>query len=219
MSPWIVEGVRSALRPRGIGPAGAHMPSVCAALWHLSLLRSGTRLLFACVSDGGAPCVRASGPPASPTEPRRATRSSRPPAGVPRAPPCDGSGFPPPTSIRQTRRRDARPGPSVVMAALHRLWAVACGTGRDVSAGPGPLAELTHPNGARISSIGSALRGAPGAPARPGAAAVGLARRHRPADADRGRDRRIGLCGRGATNASAVCAGSTATRSPRCSGI
>ncbi len=66
--PLIVEGARSALRPRGVSASCADVPGLCPALWDLPLLRSRARLLFARVPDGGAPRVRARRPPPPSTE-------------------------------------------------------------------------------------------------------------------------------------------------------
>src|SRR5256712_13135649 len=189
-SPWIVEGAGSALRPRGVGPSCAHVPGMCPAGWDLSFLGSPPRLLLARVPGRGSVHLLAGGPSAPSTESGRTARSSRPPAGLSRAAARDGSGFPTPPSIRQTLRRGAGLGPSCVLAALHRLWAVACGAARDATMGPRSLAPLTAIDGAGISSIGSALRTAPRAPAGAGAPPARLARRRRTANADRGGDRR-----------------------------
>jgi hypothetical protein len=48
-----------------------------------------------------------------------------------------------PPAIRETRRCGAGLGPSDVITALHRLWAVACGAAGDTSTRPGRLAPLT----------------------------------------------------------------------------
>src|SRR3989442_5757970 len=69
-------------------------------------------------------------------------RSSRPSAGLSRASSRDGSGFPPLETIRQTRPCGAGRAAAGFSAALHRLWAVACGAARETSAGSARLAPV-----------------------------------------------------------------------------
>jgi hypothetical protein len=133
--PLIVEGARSALRPRGASGSCPRVSGVRPALWDLPVVRSRTRLLFATLPRGRASRVGLRGAPAPSTESGRPTRSSRSSAGVSSAP-RDGSEFPPHPSIRQTRTGGAGRAPAYHPAPLHRLWPVACGAARAGSPGP-----------------------------------------------------------------------------------
>jgi len=136
ISPLIVEGARSALRPRGVSAPGAAVSGVYPAVCDLPVVRSRTRLLFAGVPRRRSSRVGLRGTPAPSTESGRPARSSRPSARVSRAPARDGSGFPPRASIRQTRPCGAGRAPAYRATALHRLRPVACGATRDSSPGP-----------------------------------------------------------------------------------
>ncbi len=141
ISPLIVEGARSALRPRGVSAPCPPVSGVCPAVRDLPVVRSRTRVLFASLPRGGSSRVGLRGTPAPSTESGRPARSSRPSARVPRAPARDGSGFPPRASIRHTRAGVTGERASEA-TALHRLWPVACGAAHNGAPGPVRLAPL-----------------------------------------------------------------------------
>ena len=215
----MVEDARSALRPRGIGASRAHVSSVCAAVRHLSVLRSGTRLLLTGVSRRGPTRLCARGAPPSPTHSGRPSRSSRPATGLSRAAARDGSRFHTGASIRQTGSCGPGLGPFGISAALHRLWAVACGALVDPAADSRPLAPLS---GRRWSWNFTNWIGATTGyvcASRPASAACWP---HLPTSASSCRSSSCpatrGTSWWTATNACAACTGCTAIRSPRSSG-
>ena len=90
------------LRRHGHAPSPEDLSPLQSSVRYLSVLRSRPCLLLSRVSRSGASAIARGGPPATPTEPGRTARSSRPPAGVSR--PREGSDFPAHRRARPARR-------------------------------------------------------------------------------------------------------------------
>ena len=112
------------LRRRGRAASPESLSTLQSALRDLCLLRSRPGVLLVAVSHRRAPCVRPRRSAASSPQSRRAPRSSRPSAGVPR--PREGSHFPAGGHSGDTvGRHDDGSGAdraSGGRVALHGLW-------------------------------------------------------------------------------------------------